>query len=164
MANLAQLVNVIAPIFTSPQGLYRQAIYWPLHLFATHAQSISLDVMVESDTFTAQTDPQDNRFLAPLMPLPYLDVSATCDESGQAVTLFVVNRHADDDIEAAIQFTDFAPSSPGQAYEVNGPDLKAVNDFDDETVRVTKRTVTNIAAMFNYRFPAHSVTVMALRA
>ena len=98
------------------------------------------------------------------MPLPYLDVSATCDESGQAVTLFVVNRHADDDIEAAIQFTDFAPSSPGQAYEVNGPDLKAVNDFDDETVRVTKRTVTNIAAMFNYRFPAHSVTVMALSA
>ena len=30
MANLAQLVNVIAPIFTNKQGLYLQTIYWPL--------------------------------------------------------------------------------------------------------------------------------------
>jgi alpha-N-arabinofuranosidase len=28
MANLAQLVNVIAPIFTNKQGLYLQTIYF----------------------------------------------------------------------------------------------------------------------------------------
>ena len=38
IANLAQMVNVIAPIFTSPQGLYRQTIYHPLRLYAEHMQ------------------------------------------------------------------------------------------------------------------------------
>ena len=160
MANLAQLVNVIAPIFTSPEGLFRQAIYWPLQLYATHAQPISLDVWVESDTFTAEADPEDRRFLAPLMPLPYLDVSATCDEMGQELTLFVVNRHAEEDIEAMIQFTDFAPAPQATVYEVNGPDLKTVNDFGLEQVRVEERRIEDVASTFTYSLPAHSVSAM----
>ncbi len=36
MANFAQLVNAIAPIFTSPQGLFLQTIYHPLRLYAEH--------------------------------------------------------------------------------------------------------------------------------
>ena len=36
MANFAQLVNVIAPIFTSPEGLFLQTIYHPLRLYAEH--------------------------------------------------------------------------------------------------------------------------------
>ena len=36
IANLAQLVNAIAPIFTSPQGLFLQTIYHPLRLYAEH--------------------------------------------------------------------------------------------------------------------------------
>ncbi|MEA3345749.1 MAG: alpha-L-arabinofuranosidase C-terminal domain-containing protein [Chloroflexota bacterium] len=163
MANLAQLVNVIAPIFTSPEDLFRQAIYWPLQLYLTHAQPISLDVWVESDTFVADTDPQDRRYLAPLMPLPYLDVSATCDESRQVVVLFVVNRHAGEDIETTIRFTDFAPVSTAQAYEVNGPDLKTVNDFGSERIRVVQKEVVDAASAFSYTFPAHSVTVLKLR-
>ena len=160
MANLAQLVNVIAPIFTSPEGLFRQTIYWPLQLYVTHAQPISLDVWVESDAFIAETEPEDRRFLAPLMPLPYLDASATCDESGRTATLFVVNRHADEDIETTIQFTDFAPVPTAQVYEVNGPGLKAVNDFGSEQVRVEERRVRDVASTFTYTFPAHSVTVV----
>ena len=48
MANLAQLVNVIAPIFTSEQGMFKQTIYHPLALYANLSQSNSLDVRVDS--------------------------------------------------------------------------------------------------------------------
>ena len=41
IANLAQLVNVIAPIFTNPQGLYRQTIFHPLRLYAEHMQHVA---------------------------------------------------------------------------------------------------------------------------
>ena len=34
MANLAQLVNVIAPIFTNQQGMYLQTIYFPIAEYA----------------------------------------------------------------------------------------------------------------------------------
>ena len=36
MANMAQLVNVIAPIFTNESGMFKQTIYYPLQLFANN--------------------------------------------------------------------------------------------------------------------------------
>jgi alpha-N-arabinofuranosidase len=48
MANLAQLVNVIAPIVTSKEGLFLQTIYHPLHLYAEQMQELVLDVHVKS--------------------------------------------------------------------------------------------------------------------
>ena len=50
IANLAQLVNVIAPIFTNHEGLFLQSIYHPLRLYAEHVQEIALDISVDSDT------------------------------------------------------------------------------------------------------------------
>jgi len=41
IANLAQLVNVIAPIFTNDKGLFLQTIYYPLQLFSTHVKGNS---------------------------------------------------------------------------------------------------------------------------
>ena len=38
IANMAQLVNVIAPIFTSEKGMFLQTIYYPLQLFADQHQ------------------------------------------------------------------------------------------------------------------------------
>jgi alpha-N-arabinofuranosidase len=46
MANLAQLVNVIAPIFTNKQGLYLQTTYFPIAEYAKQRGLTSLDVLV----------------------------------------------------------------------------------------------------------------------
>jgi len=51
MANMAQLVNVIAPIFTNEKGMFKQTIYYPLWLFANHASGTSLDVFVDCKTY-----------------------------------------------------------------------------------------------------------------
>ena len=51
IANFAQLVNAIAPIFTSPKGLFLQTIYHPLRLYAEHTQAIALDVHVDGETY-----------------------------------------------------------------------------------------------------------------
>jgi alpha-N-arabinofuranosidase len=42
IANMAQLVNVIAPIFTNESGLFLQAIFYPLQLIANHCKGKSL--------------------------------------------------------------------------------------------------------------------------
>jgi alpha-N-arabinofuranosidase len=39
IANLAQLVNVIAPIFANENGIFLQTIYYPLQLFAHMAMA-----------------------------------------------------------------------------------------------------------------------------
>jgi alpha-N-arabinofuranosidase len=47
MANMAQLVNVIAPVFTNETGMFKQTIYYPLQLFANNVYGVSLDVLVD---------------------------------------------------------------------------------------------------------------------
>ena len=95
IANLAQLVNVIAPIFTSPQGLFLQTIYHPLRLYAEHTQRVALDAYVDCETYAliprAETSPRPHR-VADLGPFKLLDVAATCDRERRALTVGVVNR------------------------------------------------------------------------
>ncbi|NOY58028.1 MAG: alpha-N-arabinofuranosidase, partial [Calditrichaeota bacterium] len=46
MANMAQLVNVIAPIFTSETDMFRQTIYYALALYANNSFGTALDAFV----------------------------------------------------------------------------------------------------------------------
>ena len=59
MANLAQMVNAIAPIFTNPQGLYLQTIYHPLRLYAEHTRAQALDVHVDGPVYDLSPDRED---------------------------------------------------------------------------------------------------------
>jgi alpha-L-arabinofuranosidase len=43
MANIAQMVNAIAPIFTNREGLFLQTIFHPLKLYSDHMQGIALE-------------------------------------------------------------------------------------------------------------------------
>ena len=51
IACLAQLVNVIAPIMTNTDGLYRQTIYYPYSWGLQYARGAVLDLLVESSTY-----------------------------------------------------------------------------------------------------------------
>ena len=52
MANLAQLVNVIAPIVTGPDGVVLQTIFHPFELFSRTTGRIALDAWWDGDTFS----------------------------------------------------------------------------------------------------------------
>jgi len=39
---------IIAPIFTSPDAMFLQTIYWPLHVAANYSGDIALDAFVET--------------------------------------------------------------------------------------------------------------------
>jgi alpha-N-arabinofuranosidase len=153
MANLAQLVNVIAPIFTSPQGLYLQTIYFPIAEYAKERGNLSLDVLVQSPEYK----PDRGRALG------YLDVSATYDPKARQVVLNVLNRSAKTDITARIENVAGAPSGPLSVWELNHPDLKATHTFGkDSLVRPVTRSapVKTSANGFDYTFPRHSLTIL----
>ena len=161
MANMAQLVNVIAPIFTSETDMYKQTIFYPLELFANNVTGTSLDVYVDSETYdteeffiglgeqtTQQTD------------VPYLDVSATYQDDG-TVFINVVNRHRDEAITTDIISQTGTFTGAFEVYEVNGPDVKAQNDYDQELVKTEQKdNVSASGSQFTYTFPAHSFTML----
>lgn len=168
IANYAQLVNVIAPIFTNPSGLFLQSVYYPLMLYAQHCGGYALDAFVDCDGY-ALTQEEEAEINWPhrvwdLGPFAWLDVSATCDDSGRSVTLAVVNRCEDRDVQAAIRTIEGEWSSGGVAFEVNGPDVHASNSFEDpQAIGVSHKTIaTGEGDEFAYVFPAHSITVCKL--
>ncbi len=142
IANMAQIVNVIAPIFTNEKSLFLQTIYFPLQLFSTNVHGTALEVFVDSPTYSTR------RF----EKVPYLDVSASLDKG--VVFLNVVNRHPDQEIEAQIEpFTGRL-----EVATVNGPDLKTTNSFGAENVKTVNSVETVRSNKAVYRFPAHSFT------
>lgn len=153
MANLAQLVNVIAPIFTNREGLYLQTIYFPLAEYAKQRGHMALDALVESP----QYKPDRGRALG------YLDVSATYNPTTRQVFVNVLNRSEKTDITARIENVAAAPPSSVSVWELNHPDLKATHTFGkDAVVRPVTRNSTVRASGngFAYTFPRHSLTIL----
>lgn len=73
LANLAQLVNVIAPIYTDSQGLFRQTIYWPLALYRRLAGFNALRPSVACEGYRARYEFRGWQIDE---DVPYLDVAA----------------------------------------------------------------------------------------
>ena len=158
MANMAQLVNVIGPIFTNEQGMFLQTIYYPLQLFAQNVKGTSLDVFVDSDTYDTE------EFFIGLgestttqKDVPYLDVSATIN--GDDLIINVVNRHKDNAIATDIFSQSGSFVGEATITEVNGPDIKAENDFGKINVKsAQKQAIKAKGDVLTYSFPAHSFT------
>ena len=152
MANLAQLVNVIAPIFTSPAGLVLQTIFYPFEIYSRTAGSIALDVFWKGETFSSNSH----------TGLRVLDVSATLDEQRKSLSLYVVNRSQTDAMETTITLDSGHFAGPVRAYVVNGPDIKAENTFANPNQVVTTEAnhTTDQQTTFSYSFEPHSVTAL----
>ena len=169
MANLAQLVNAIAPIFTSPQGLFLQTIYHPLRLYAEHTLETALDVYMDSPTYDmapGQENERDGRVhhVADLGPFALLDASATYDPTGGGLTLAVVNRDRDRDHPATIDLGDDEARGIVEVSEVTGLDVTATNSFEHPgVVGVRERRVEARGRTLEHEFPARSLSVLRLR-
>ncbi len=150
MANLAQMVNVIAPILTSPDGVLLQSIYHPLVLLRHHSGTLALRVEAECDAIPA--DRTGSR------AAPYLDVAASLSEDGRTLYLSVVNRHESDAIEAPLVIAG-AAGRWQRGWVVNGPDVHARNTFAEPDL-VACRSAALPGPEGAYTFPAHSHTVL----
>jgi alpha-L-arabinofuranosidase len=166
MANLAQMVNVIAPIVTSPRGMFLQTIYHPFRLYAEHTREVALDVDVECETYAFASGEEDvserSHRIADLGPFALLDAVATCDVEGREISLAVVNRDRERPIATTIRVLDGTIGSPVRAYEVGGDGPGVVNSFErPAAVDVGERQVEPRGeAELRHAFPPHSVTVM----
>jgi alpha-N-arabinofuranosidase len=151
LANMAQLVNVIAPFFTNETGLYLQTIYYPLQMFAANTKGKALELFVDSPKYSSR------RFA----DVPYLDISAGYDNG--SLVMNVVNRHRDQAIETEFEAQDKQFSGAVEATEVNGPDIKAENDFGKMVVAPERRQASAQGNRLGYSFPAHSYTMLKAR-
>ena len=155
LANLAQLVNVIAPIVTDKNGMFLQTIYWPLLEYGKQRGNQSLDLLVNSPKYEYNG-----------RQIGYLDVSSTWNAKTRTLFLNVLNRSATSDYSAQIDNVEGQLVPDVAVWEMDNADLKAVNTFEnDKKVRPEARTVHVDLSHngFTYNFPKHSLTILTLK-
>lgn len=157
MANLAQLVNVLGAIYTTPTGLYVTPVYLANRLYVEHTGTISVRTEVDSPTFAAPAE----AFLPARGAARYVDAQATLDEAGERLYLAVINRHRHEPAEVRVEVEGAEPAGQGLGHQLNGPSALSGNSAAHPDA-VALRPVAPFPAgrRFTYTFPAHSVTVL----
>lgn len=153
MANIATMVNAIGAVYTSDEGMFRQTIYFPMKLYRHECGAFALTSEVDSPTFSSKS----------FESVPYLDVSATLNDTRKALSIAVVNRHREEPIRTTLAVRNARIGSPATAFEINGASPEIENSFSEpENVRIVQKGVGEAGEKFDYVFPAHSVTLLKL--
>lgn len=130
VACLAQLVNVIAPIRTEPDGsAWRQTIFHPFALTARHARGDVLRLEPVSPVLHSATRGD----------VPVVDVVATREPDTGELTFFAVNRHETEPAHLQVSLAGLA----GQQRVVDhlvmgGADLTATNSVQNPNAVVPR--------------------------
>ncbi len=126
VACLAQLINAIAPIMTKTGGgCYRQTTYYPFLHASLYGRGVSLQPTLISDKYDSRryTD------------VSFVDGAAVLDEEERTLTLFVLNRNLEADMNFAVELRGFtAPPRLLSHTVLHHDDLTATNDLDREVV------------------------------
>ena len=155
IANLAQMVNVIAPIFTSPTGMFLQTIHHPLRLAAAKSGEIALDTYVGCDTYRAD--------YAGVAEAPYLDALATLDEANGRLYLSLVNASKRDRLKLEVRLE--CDVSQGRGWIVTGEAPEVVNDLGVERVGCKEVALSKVGKQFTYELRplTHAVLELEMR-
>jgi alpha-N-arabinofuranosidase len=153
MANMAQLVNVIAPMMVTNDKLWLQTIYYPLQLFAANCSGYSLDPWVQCDTY----DEKDYK------KIPYLDVSSTYNDKTGEMTINVVNKNETRAIQTSLVNQFGKLDNRATVYEINSANMTDENSANEVKVKSIQKEISIKGDNFDYLFPAHSFTMIKLK-
>lgn len=155
-ANLAQLVNVIAPIMTEPGGpAWRQTIFHPFAAASRLGRGHVLRSALLSDRHgTARHGEVD-----------LVDAVVTRDDTAGHTTVFVLNRATDGPTRFTVDLQAPGAVSDIEATTLTDEDLTARNTLEqpDRVVPVPLREVRLDGATLTLELPPASWTVVTLR-
>lgn len=142
VACLAQIVNVIAPVLTRPDGVLVQSIYWPFVLLRDAVAGASLrPVVTAPELVTRRGD------------VPVIDVAATYDEETSQASVSLVSRDPARPVEVTIDLADCAVAVRRARVLTGHP--KDANTWDDpQRVAVHAINVTTDGSTLAVTLPA----------
>ena len=121
MANLAQMVNAIAPIVTTPETAVTQPIYYPVLLHAQAALDLAVDLYTEGPTVRLPEDADTGRWphrVADLGPFAVVDAAATVSADRSRIALTLVNRNPGHPETVELTVRDLAFDGPAEIRTV----------------------------------------------
>ena len=122
VACLAQLVNVIAPVFTEPgKGAYKQTIYFPFRDISVYGRGTVLTPIVKTT----------NKITNAYGEVPNVIFSAIYNEESNEVSVFALNTNKNENSETEINLGSFGSTEMIFRTELCGKDLSTKNSLEN---------------------------------
>ena len=133
IANIAQIVNVIAPLQTRGNDMLVQTIFHPFEMYARRREGISLRVITDGPEYSSPSHGT----------VTVLDSSAILN--GDHLHVFATNRSLDQSARVEIDLADGQITSLENGELLTGPTPDAANTFEHpETIRPQTFTAVEI--------------------
>ena len=146
IANIAQVVNVIAPLKTRGNELLKQTTFHAFRLFSERKSGQSLRLAVSGDSFDTDEG-----------PVSCLDTSCIYSAEGNSLSLFMINLSPTDNMTVTVNLHGLeATSVTGEI--LHHADLKALNTFENpDAVVMNEFTEVSMGADLTAELPAASL-------
>jgi alpha-L-arabinofuranosidase len=123
-ASLAQLVNVIAPIMTEPDGpAWRQTTFFPFAVTSRLAQGVALSVKLSCESY------ETNLYGA----VNLVDAVATYDAEAGRTAVFLVNRSQTEPTTVTVDVRPLGAVSVLENHAIFDDDVSATNTREEQT-------------------------------
>ena len=128
IANIAQTVNIIAPIMTEPGGgSWKQSTFHPFALTSRYGRGTSLKVNVDSPAYKGTGEFKDD--------IPYLKSAVIHRADASEVVVFAINRSMDEAMDLTVELGGFSPDGIVEAVEIHHDNPDMVNSIKKQNVR-----------------------------
>ncbi len=143
---------------------HRRPVFHLIKAYRWNAFDRLVSAEVESETFPVGTQTGLTiGYAFQNFDISYLQALATKTEAGDKLSLFVINLHPEQDIEAPVMVEGFDRKARTRVLTITGPSPGASNEPEDcpsgDCVTTVEQNVRLGNNPFSYRFPKHSVTV-----
>jgi alpha-N-arabinofuranosidase len=153
IANIAQIVNVLAPILTRGDQMHLQSIYYPFVMYASRRDGVAIQPVVIGPAYDSPSYGRVN----------YIDTSAILGEG--VLHTFLTNRSLNESAEVEIDYVGGAIESIRSAEVVHGANPKDKNTFETPYHIINQPLKTGMVrdgkAIFH--LPPHSVAAITLK-
>jgi len=156
IACIAQLVNVIAPIMTSPGGgAWKQTIYHPFHFASRFGRGTALQLDVDCPSYDADI----------ASGVSYLDIAGVHESNAGTLTFFAVNRNGAEPMDIEISVEGFGEAKSVEHTLIKHDDLEATNtEANPENVKPeTKGGASISGGKVAVTVPQHSYSMIRVQ-
>lgn len=153
IANIAQIVNVIAPIRTCGDEILLQSIYYPFAMFASRRDGVSIQPAVIGPGYESTSYGSVN----------YIDASAILGDG--VLHTFLVNRSTSEEAEVEIDHASGKIIAVESAEVVCGTDPKANNTYEHPNIvrNMPLRTIKIEEGKAAVKLPALSTAAVTFK-
>tara|TARA_Y100001970_G_scaffold5054_1_gene5755 strand:- start:31655 stop:33139 length:1485 start_codon:yes stop_codon:yes gene_type:complete len=146
IANIAQIVNTIAPIITNEQGFLIQSTFFPFQMISQNGKGTALKIVIDGPGYDSQSYGYVN----------YIDVSAVWNKD--KLNIFLINRCLTDNLKLSIELGDRVIKKILNCEILSGKNPKDANSFENTNILQIKKFngVSIIDHKVNLRMPVLS--------